>query len=141
MGDELFLVDPTVSLILDFVTFDGSGLPTEVVGSLSIGGDLRARFNSTVSGYELEDGVTTGPGANPSPTSVVVSGSVLTFGQTTTSSGEVEFNEEVPFTILDIGTTAMMIAEFDAEVEFENNDGSLTFGYITAHIRLRVPES
>ena len=141
LGDELFLVDPTVSLILDFITFDATGVPTEVVGSLSIEGDLRARFNSTVSSYELEDGITTGPGAPAGPTSVVVSGSVLTFGQTTTSRGEVEFNEEVQFSILDIGTTAMMIAEFKEELEFANDNGTTTIGFLTAHIRLRVPES
>ena len=141
MGDQLFLVDPSVSIVLDFITFDQSGLPTEVVGAVSVGGDLRARFNSTVTGYDLEEGITTGPGVSPAPTTVNVSGSVMTIGQTTSSSGVVEFNEDVEFSIVGIGTTQMMIAELDAEVEFENDDGSFTYGYVTAHIRLRVPES
>lgn len=141
MGEQLFLVDPTVSIILDFISFDLNGYPTEVVGSVSVGGNLRARFNSTVSGYELEDGVTTGPGTSPQPTTVNVTGSVMTIGQTTTTSGAVEFNEDVEFSIVGIGTTEMMIAELEAEVEFENDDGPPTIGYITAHVRLRVPEA
>lgn len=141
MGDELFLVDPSVSILLDFITFDEFGVPTEVVGSVSLGGDLRARFNSTVTGYDMEEGITTGPGTTPAATTLNVSGSVMTIGQTTTSSGEVEFDEDVGFSIVGIGTTHMMIAELEAELEFENDTGPSTFGYITAHVRLRVPES
>ncbi len=141
MGDQIFLVNPAVRVLLDFITFDQSGFPTEVVGQIAIGGDLRARLNSTVTGYDLEEGVTTGPGTPPTPTTVNVSGSVMTIGQTTSSSGVVKFDEDVAFSIVGIGTTQMMIAELDAEVEFENDDGTLTYGYITAHVRLRVPES
>ena len=141
MGDKLFLVDPSVRIILDFISFDQSGLPTEVVGAVSVGGDLRARFNSTVTGYDLEEGITTGPGVGAAPTTVNVAGSVMTIGQTTSSSGEVEFNEDVEFSIVGIGTTQMMIAEIEAEVEFENDEGPPSYGYVTAHIRLRVPES
>jgi len=141
MGNEIFLVNPAVRVRLDFLTFDQFGLPTEVVGEIAIGGDLRARFNSTVTGYDLEEGVTTGPGTTPSPTTVNVSGSVMTIGQTTSASGVVEFDDDVAFSIVGIGTTQMMVAELEAEVEFENDDNSVTYGYITAHVRLRVPES
>ena len=65
----------------------------------------------------------------------------MTFTQTTSASGEVEFFEEVEFAIVGVGTTQMMIAELEAEVEFENENAPPTIGYVTAHIRLRVPES
>lgn len=141
MGDRIVLLNPAVSVSLDFISFDMNGVPTEVVGNVSLGGKLKARFRSVVSGYELEDGVTTGPGPTPSPTTVQVSGSVMTFAQTTTTSGAAEFNEDVEFSIVGIGTTEMMVVELEAEIEFENDEGPPTIGYLTAHVRLRVPEA
>lgn len=141
LGDDLFLLNPTVSVSLDFITFDTNGSPIEVVGSVEVGGDLRARFNSSVSSYELEEGVTTGPTGDPVPTAVQVAGTLMTFGQTTTTAGDIELDETVEFGITGIGTTEMMTIEVEAEVDFDNEDGSVTTGLVTAHVRLRVPES
>ena len=46
-------------------------------------------------------------------------------------------NEQVEFDISGIGTSEMLILEVDGEVEFENEDGSVTIGIVTAHVRLR----
>lgn len=137
MGDRLFLLDPTIQASLDFVSFDVNGVPTEVVGSLRVGGQVRARFNSYVSSYELLEGVTTGPGTTPAPTGLQVNGNVMIIEQTTDSENLVEFNEELEFGITGIGTSEMLLISVEAEVEFDNSDGSSTIGAITAHVRLR----
>ena len=43
--------------------------------------------------------------------------------------------------ITGIGTTQMMTIRVEAELEFDNDDGSVEYGYIIAHVRLRVPEA
>ncbi len=140
MGEELYLLVPEVDVHLDFLNFV-NGIPTEVQGTASVGGDLRARFNSAVTGYELDDAVTTGPSASPVPTALQVAGSVMIFGQTTTTGGGVEFSEEVEFGVTGIGTTEMMTIRVESEVNFDNDDGTTTTGIVVAHIRLRVPQS
>ncbi len=141
LGEQLFLLNPTVSVNLDFVSFDLAGLPTEVVGSVSVSGDLRARFNSTIGSYDLRDGATTGPTTAPTVTPLQVSGNLMIIDQTTTEDGSVEFNEEVEFAITGIGTTEMMTIRLDAELDFTNSDGSTVTGNVIAHIRLRTPQS
>lgn len=141
LGEQLFLLNPTVSVNLDFVSFDLAGVPTEVVGSVSVSGDLRARFNSTISSYDLRDGATTGPTTAPVATPLQVSGNLMIIDQTTTEGGSAEFNEEVEFAITGIGTTEMMTIRLEAELEFKNSDGSVVTGTVIAHIRLRTPQS
>lgn len=137
LGDDLFLLNPNVQANFDFVEFDQNGVPISVVGSVSIDGDLRARLNSTVSSYGIEDGATTGQTADPTVTTVQVTGNLLILGETMTSAGDIQFNEEVRFGITGIGTSEMLTLEFTADVEFDNDDGSVTVGQVTAHIRLR----
>ena len=141
MGDELFLLSPTVEVNLEFLAFDQNGFPTEVIGGLTVEGDLRARFNSAVTSYDMTDGVTTGPTTTPQSTTVQVISDVMFFGQTTNADQTLNVNEEVEYSITGIGTTEMMTIEVEAEVDFENDDGSTTTGFVTAHLRLRVPES
>lgn len=141
MGEDLWFLNPTVSASLEFLAFDQFGIPTQVFGSVSVDGNVRAKFNSTVSGYEMEDGASTGPGSSPQPTGLTITGNVMTMDQTTTSSGSVEFNETFAFGITGIGTTEMMTIEVEAEIEFDNEDGTVEVGIIVAHIRLRVPQS
>jgi hypothetical protein len=137
LGDDLFLLNPSVDANFDFLTFDQFGVPTSVVGSVFIDGELRARLNSAVTSYNIEDGVTTGPTTAPATTTVQVSGGVMIIGQTTATDGFVEFNEEVEFGITGIGTSEMLTVRLEADVEFDNDDGSITTGEIIAHIRLR----
>jgi len=142
LGEELFLLDPTVSAELQFVTFDQFGIPTEIIGTVAVGGDLRARFNSTVTSYEMEDAVTTGPGHDPVPTGLTVAGNIMVIETTTTSdSDSSDFNEELEFGITGIGTTEMMTIRLEAEVDFDNADGTTDVGTVIAYVRLRVPES
>jgi hypothetical protein len=141
MGDELFLLSPTVAVNLEFLAFDPSGFPTQVIGGLSVEGDLRARFNSAVTGYDINDEVTTGPTTAPQPTSVLVTTGIMYFGETTNADLTVNVDEEVEYSITGIGTTEMMTIEVEAELEFENDDDTTTMGVVTAHVRLRVPES
>ncbi|MEM7416058.1 MAG: hypothetical protein AAF389_11215 [Gemmatimonadota bacterium] len=141
MGEDLWFLNPTVSASLEFLSFDQFGIPNQVFGSVSVDGNVRAKFNSAVSSYEMEDGASTGPGANPQPTGLTITGNLMTMDQTTTSSGNVEFNETFEFGITGIGTTEMMTIEVEAEIEFDNEDGSVEIGIIIAHVRLRVPQS
>jgi hypothetical protein len=141
LGDELFLLDPTVSASLEFVTFDQFGIPTEIIGSVSVGGDLRARFNSSVTSYEMEDGVTTGPGSNPVPTGLSVSGNIMVIETTTNSGGDLDGDVELEFGIAGIGTTQMMTIRLEAEVDFDNEDQTTVTGKVIAYVRLRVPEA
>lgn len=141
LGDDLWFLSPTVSASLEFISFDAFGIPTQVFGAISVDGNLRARFNSAVTSVEMEDGASTGPGSTPQPTGLTVTGNVMVLDQTTTSSGSVEFNEQLAFGITGIGTSEMMTVEVEAEVEFDNDDGSVEIGIVTAHIRLRVPQS
>ena len=137
LGSTIFLLAPRVEASLDFLQFDTDGLPTEVVGSISIAGELRARLSSTVSRYDVDDGVTTGPSTDPVATPLDISGNLMVLSQTTESDGTVEFNEELDFEVTGIGTSEMLIIEVEAEIDFENEDGSFTTGLLTAHVRLR----
>jgi hypothetical protein len=137
MGDRLFLLDPTVAASLDFISFDAEGVPTELVGIVSVGGDLRARFNSYVTSYVLEESVTTGPSVSAQPTNLQVSGNLMIVEQTTTSGGSVAFDEEFEFGITGIGTSEMLVIRVDVELDFNNADGSVTTGLVIAHVRLR----
>lgn len=141
LGDDLWFLNPSVSASLEFIGFDGSGVPTQIAGSVSIEGDVRARFNSAVTSVDLEDGASTGPGQAVVPTTLAVSGNVLIVGQTTTTDGEPEFDEEFQFGVTGIGTTQMMTIRVEADLEFDNADGSVEVGTIIGHLRLRVPES
>jgi len=138
IGDELFLVSPTVETSLNFVSFDANGIPTEITGSVSIDGDLRARFNSSVNSYVLDEGLRTGNESEPAPTALQVNGNIMVISETTNeSTGAVDFNEELEFGITGIGTSEMLIIRLEADVEFDNADGSQEIGLIIADVRLR----
>ncbi len=140
LGEELFLLNPTVEAEFDFLTFDSFGVPTSVVGSIFIAGELRARLNSAVTSYNIDDGVTTGSEfPSPESTTVQISGSLMIIGLiTSTLGGDDEVNEEVEFEITGIGTSEMLTIRVEAEVRFENEPGlDDTIGEIIAHIRLR----
>lgn len=141
MGEDLWFLNPSVSASLEFIGFGPDGIPTQVAGSVSVEGDVRARFNSAVTSVEMEDGASTGPGQTIVPTTLSVQGNVMVVGQTTTNEGEPEFDEEFEFGITGIGTTQMMTVRIEAELEFDNSDGSVEIGTIIGHLRLRVPES
>jgi hypothetical protein len=138
IGERLFLVSPNVSADLEFLAFDANGIPTEVVGSISIDGALRAKFNASVGSYSMDEGVNTGASTEPQPTGLTIAGSVMTFDQTTnTSTGAIDFNEDVEFAITGIGTSEMLVIEVEAEIEFPTADGPDEIGIVTAHVRLR----
>lgn len=137
MGEHVFLLGASAETSLEFLSFDANGLPTEIVGSVRVDGDLRARLNSTVSQTAVADDVSTGPSMDPSPTPLLVSGNVLIVSQTSNQDGSIEFNEEIEFAVTGIGTSEMLVIEAEAEIEFDNDDGSVTIGIVTAHLRLR----
>lgn len=141
LGAQLYLLNPTVSVRLDFLSFDPNGVPTEVTGSVLVSGDLRARFNSSVTKLDLQEGATTGPTTSAVATPLQVAGNLMIIQQTTTLDNVVEFNEEIEFGIAGIGTTEMMTIQLEAELDFENSDGSTVTGTVIAHVRLRVPQS
>lgn len=138
LGQDLFFLNPTVEVDFDFIDFDPiTGIPIAMVGSASIDGDLRARLNSAVSSYDIDDAITTGLGLSPTATGVRVTGSVMVIEESLTSSREQKFDEEVEFAITGIGTSEMLVISLEAEVDFENDDGSMETGFVTAHVRLR----
>lgn len=137
LGNNIFLLSPEVDAHLDFISFDQNGLPTELSGSIRVNGQLRARLNSTVTRRAISDGVTTGPSANPTPTPLEISGNVLIISQTTSDDGSIEFNEQLDFAVTGIGTSEMLVVEVEAEIDFDNQDGSVSTGILTAHLRLR----
>ncbi len=137
LGDDLFLLNPTVTASLDFIDFDADGVPTQLVGSVSVDGNLKARFNSSVSSYRLSEVVRTGPGGLPSATTLDVTGNVLVVGETTSGDGTIEFNQELEYGITGIGTSEMLIIELEAEIDFATSSGPDEVGRVTAHLRLR----
>lgn len=137
LGNNIYLLSPEVDAHLDFVAFDANGLPTELVGSIRVNGQLRAKLNSTVSRQTIDDGVTTGPSTAPAPTPLAISGNLLIVSQTTTDDGSIEFNEELEFAVTGIGTSEMLVIEIEADIDFDNDDGSVSTGILTAHLRLR----
>ncbi len=142
LGDHIFLLDPAVDATLEFLAVDAqTGLPTQVAGKISVEGDLRARFNSTVTSYEMTEGATTGTSGTPAPTGLAVIGNVLTIAESITAQQTLEFNQSVQFGISGIGTTVMMTVSVEADIEFNNSDGSTEIGTVIAHVRLRVPQT
>ncbi len=139
LGEDLFLVSPTVEADLEFLAFDQNGFPTSVVGSMSIEGDLRARINRAVSSYEVDESVRTGTSSDSGPvqTSIQVSGNTMVIGVTTDTGGFEETFESVEYSINGIGTTEMLTLEVEIEIEFENDVGLDTIGVVTVHVRLR----
>lgn len=137
LGDRIFLVGPSVEASLDFIEFDANGVPTQVVGSVRIDGALRARLNTTVTKIAIDDGVSTGPSTDPTPTPLQISGNLMILSQTTGEDGTVELDEQVEFGVTGIGTSEMLVMEVEADIDFDNEDGSVTTGVLTAHVRLR----
>lgn len=139
LGDDLFLLGASVNASLDFVNYDQNGVPLGLVGSITVDGDLRARLNRAVASVDVEDGVTTGPGTTAVPTTLQIVGNVMFVGQTTNITDATIFtiNDDVEFGITDIGTTEMLTIRVEVDIDFKNDDGSVTVGQIVAHIRLR----
>jgi hypothetical protein len=140
LGEDLFLVDGSVDVELEFFDFVG-GVPSSAVGSLNVTGDLRARFNSTIATYDLAESSTTGETTDAVPTSLrFESGNVMVFGLTTSISGDIiepNFDDAANFGIDGIGTSEMLILRVETELEFENSDGTFDYGLIVAYLRLR----
>ena len=128
MGDFLFLVGAEVDAHLDFLTFDQSGQPLSVIGSIRIDGELRARIGAIVANESVEEFESTGLGQAESETTVTFVGSTMTFAETTD-----DFDTEFEYSITGIGTSELLTIRLEAEIEFE--DGEV--GQVTAHIRLR----
>jgi hypothetical protein len=142
LGDDLFLLSPSISASFTFTDYDLNGLPTGIVGDVQLTGDLRSRINSAVSNYDLQSGITTGPTSDPTITGLSVTGNLLTldFTATVDDSGEVleiTSDEIVKFDIKGIGTTEQLTVEVEADIEFENAEGPPTTGRVIAHLRLR----
>jgi len=139
MGDQLYLLDASVDVVFEFIDFDPlSGLPTSAAGYVRVDGDLRARFNSLVTGYELTEGKSTGPTGDPVPTGVTISGSIMTLDQTTTADGvTTDFQEELEFSVDGIGTSEMLTIRVEVDVFFDNDDGTQDQGLVTVDVRLR----
>ena len=137
LGEDLFLLSTRVEASLEFLDFDQNGVPTSLVGSITVDGDLRARLNSSITNVDVDDGVTSGPGLSAVPTPVQINSNFLLIGQTTTVDGDVELNDQVEFGITGIGTTEMLTIRVEAEVNFPNDTGPDTVGEVIAHIRMR----
>jgi len=135
LGDDIVLLDSRVSAAVEFFAFDAFGTPTQVVGFLEIGGELRARFNRVVSGRGLDDELVfrTGTGTTPTPTTVFFSGNEMIFGAT--SDG---FAQDMTFGVVGIGTGEQLVVRLEGDIEFGNAGGAPpTVGEIVAHVRLR----
>jgi hypothetical protein len=136
LGDEMVLVNTTVSASLDFLAFDLSGQPTEVLGFIEIEGELRARINSVVASRSVGDELVihTGPaGFGPMPTAVTLSGNVATLAES--SEGP---NEMIVYGVTGIGTGEQITLRLEGELEFTNaSPQPPSFGQIVAHVRLR----
>lgn len=136
-GDQLYLLSTTVEANLDFFDFDLNGVPTSLVGTVSISGALRARLNRVVASYDLDDDFTTGAGGSAVPTTIQITDELMVVGETATSDGEVEFNEEIEFGIDGVGTSEMLVIRIEADLDFKNADGTTSVGRVIAHLRLR----
>jgi len=136
-GENLFLIGTRVDASLDFIDYDVDGVPSSLVGSVTIDGALRARLNRIVTSYELDDAFTTGAGTTATPTALEIVDAVMIVGETTTADGTIELNEEIEFGISGIGTSEMLIIRIEADLDFENSDGTTSVGRVVAHLRLR----
>ena len=137
MGETLFLLDPALEASLEFLSFDSFGIPTQVVGSLILDGDLKARLGAGITVYDVDDVLQTGTSlGTPSPTGLTISGGIMFFDETL-QDDEIEFNQDLAFAITGIGTSEMLTVEVTTEIEFENESGPPDVGVLTAHIRLR----
>jgi hypothetical protein len=139
LGDDLYLMATSFDADFTFSDFDSNGLPTSIVGSLVLSGDLRARINSAVSNYDVEESVSTGSGTGALTTSVQVTGSVMVIELLTTAGEElfVDTFEPVEYEISGIGTSEMLTVQAEIEVELQNENGPPTIGEVTIHVRLR----
>lgn len=136
-GDQLFLIRTRVDATLDFIDFDINGVPTSLVGSVTIDGALRARLNRVVTSYDLDDAFRTGTGGAATTTSLEIVGSAMIVAETTTSDGTIQLDEEIEFGIDGVGTTEMLVIRLEADLDFENADGTTSVGRVVAHLRLR----
>ena len=137
LGDRLVLLNPTIDASMDFISFDGEGVPLEVVGSIAVSGELRSRIGNVVVGYPLSTTLVTGGTADPRPTTLDIVGNRLVIGEVTLSSTGVLLDEQVEFGVSAVGTTTMIELRLRAEVDFHNLDGGYETGVIVAHLRLR----
>jgi hypothetical protein len=135
LGDDIVLMNTSVSGSVEFLAFDQSGEATQVVGFLEIGGELRARFNRVVSGRGIDDDLIfrTGVGTTPTPTTVFFSGNEMIFGAT--SDG---FSQDMTFGVTGIGTGEVLTVRLEGDIEFANaGSRAPDVGEIVAHVRLR----
>ncbi len=134
LGEEIVLMNTTVSADLELLTFDVNDVPTEIVGSVAIDGDLRARLSSVVAGRAIGDdlGFVTGPGPDPAVTGLSFSGSSMILAQTPDGTGV-----PVEYEVSGIGTGEQITIRLVGALAFANADGPPSLGQIVVDVRLR----
>jgi hypothetical protein len=123
--------------VIDFISFDEDGIPLEISGSLTFGGELRARLRNGVMGHPLNAGLRTGTWNVADPTGLSVDGNELVIETMTRWDGELVTGERVAFQVAQIGTSASLKLRFELPITFSDIDGGETEGTIVAHLRLR----
>ncbi len=131
LSGTLVLVGPEVDGALTFGDFR-DGYPTTAVGRFRVRGVLRVRLGGTVSSYEVDRSLSTGPGTTPSVTALAVEGNRLVFRSTSEGTDEV-----YPYELRRQGTGYELVVRAEQEVERENDDGSGTRGSVDIHLRVR----
>ncbi|HUF76808.1 MAG TPA: hypothetical protein VMM35_11050 [Longimicrobiales bacterium] len=132
VGGEMVLANTTVTGSLEFLDFDSSGLPTRLLGSVEIEGELRARINSIVATRRVGDELvihTGTAGLPPAPTAVTFAGNVMTLAETSEGA-----NETIVYGVTGIGTGEQVTLRLEGEIEFSN---PTEYGQIVTHVRLR----
>ncbi|MBT3960212.1 MAG: hypothetical protein HN899_04040 [Gemmatimonadales bacterium] len=132
LGTGLAIVSPSLVADLDFSSFDSSGQPTSVVGSITVTGSLKARVGQAVTSYELDERRFTGSGGSPNQTGVTVSENLMVFDEI--AGGP---NRDIEFGLTRIATGKLLTVRLEEEIELENDDGSKTVGIVVLHVRLR----
>jgi len=130
LGDPTVLAGTSVTGSVSFLDFVG-GLPTMVLASIEIEGELRTRLNSIVVGRSLEDELFfhTGPaGSPPAATAVTFGGNVITLAQTSEGADKM-----VPYEVIGTGTSQEVILRLEGEIEFTD---PTEIGQVAAHVRL-----
>ena len=132
VGGSMVLANTALSGGIAFLDFDNAGLPTRLLGSIEIEGELRARINSVVAGRRIGDELLfhTGPaGFAPAATDVTFAGNLMRLAET--SEGP---DEEIFYGVTGIGTGEQVTLRLERVIEFSNPSEE---GRVAAHVRLR----
>jgi len=137
LGDDILLVNTSVDASVQFYSFNPT-LPDSAVGRIRIDGELRARLGGVVASLDVgsDVGFTTGDDditvAEPTSVTVDNANAVIVFDFTSENDPEI-----VPYQIDGIGTSDQLTIQVQGQIDFANADGSVTYGTMLAHIRLR----